>query len=368
MHVIILAAGLGTRLRPLSKRVPKPLIDICGKSLISKIIGTFKQIGLRDFTIIIGYESQSIRKEIQKMNDINVNFVNQDVQGGMAEALFLCLNFLIEKDGIIPDFFLTASDVLFSPNRLKLMHDLFNSTHSDCILSLMKSYDEEIARGHGNVAIKKEKNKTPELFTKNIRLITDIIEKPQPIQILSNYYSLPLYIFKHKIYEYLKNIKISIRGEKELQDAIKSIIKNQGSVYGINIIDELISQENIGKYHLTYLNDIKLMNFRFLRGIKIENALDTYPTILEPINLESDVSINEDVLLGPNVIIKQNTLISNNCEISNSIIYESCNINPFCILNGCIVEKDTQIPEGMRIINKFIYFDDNKKLQLIDLL
>ena len=79
----------------------------------------------------------------------------------------------------------------------------------------------------------------------------DIIEKPRIDQILSEYYSLPLYIFNQTIIKNLLNIDISTRGEKEIQEAIKKSILNGALVKGINIIDHNVTSENAGSYHIT---------------------------------------------------------------------------------------------------------------------
>ncbi len=367
MHVIILAAGLATRLNPLSKRIPKPLIDINGKSIISRIIESFKDAGLKDFVVVTGYKSEFVKENLSKVKGVNIDFVQQMDQEGMADALFLSLDFLLKKEGNIPDFFLSAADILFSPDKLKLMLDCFKNVDSMAILSLMESEDEEIARGHGNVNIVKTENNIYPNFKAKLFSISDVIEKPQPSQILSNFYSLPLYIFKPKIYDFLQKIKPSIRGEKELQDAIKMIIKEQATILGVNIIDELITRENIGKYHLTYLNDIKKMNFRFLSGIFINTNLKGFPRIFEPIFIENDVKIDDGVVLGPNVIIKKGAHVKGECKIIESILYEKCFLGSSSKLTGCIVDEDTNIPPHSQFINKYIFMNESNNLLSIDL-
>ncbi|MHA1487841.1 MAG: sugar phosphate nucleotidyltransferase, partial [Promethearchaeota archaeon] len=93
--------------------------------------------------------------------------------------------------------------------------------------------------------------------------IVDIIEKPRIDQILSDYYSLPLYIFNQTIIKNLSDVDISTRGEKEIQDAIKKSILNGYLVKGIKIIDPDLTNESVGRYHITYLSDIEKMNERF---------------------------------------------------------------------------------------------------------
>ena len=127
----------------------------------------------------------------------------------------------------------------------------------------MKSRDKDIARGHGNVKIFKNSDIIKDSNSNRGLDIVDIIEKPRIDQILSDYYSLPLYVFNQKIIKNLADVDISTRGEKEIQDAIKKSILNGFQVKGIKIIDHDVTSENVGRYHITHLSDIEKMSERF---------------------------------------------------------------------------------------------------------
>lgn len=62
MMAIILAGGLGTRLRPLTNEIPKPLLPVKGKSIIEHAILNLKRYGIRDIILSIGYKSEQIKK------------------------------------------------------------------------------------------------------------------------------------------------------------------------------------------------------------------------------------------------------------------------------------------------------------------
>ncbi len=261
-YVIILAAGKATRLRPLSNTIPKPLIKINGVPIISRIIHTFKEAGFIKFIILVGYKQQAIKTELFKIQDIELEFIEQTNQLGMADGLLLCLNQFKEKKQKQFNFFVTAADVVFSKQKINQMFSLYKNASADIILGLMKSRDKRISSGHGNVKISKDSELIRDLDIKHGLKIVDIVEKPEENQILSEYYSLPFYIFNQKIIYYLE-VDFSFRGEKEMQDSIKASIKKGDIVRGINIIDRDITIENIGSYHLTFMEDIIKMDKRF---------------------------------------------------------------------------------------------------------
>jgi glucose-1-phosphate thymidylyltransferase len=268
-YVIILAAGKATRLRPLSDVIPKPLIKINGIPIISRVIHTFKEAGFTNFIILVGYKQQAIKTELLKIQDIELEFIEQTIQIGMADGLLLCLNQFNEKKQKLYNFFVTAADVVFSKQKINQMFSLYKNASADIILGLMKSKDKKIASGHGNVKISKDSELIRDSDIKHGLKIVDIVEKPEENQILSDYYSLPFYLFNQKIISYLEKVDFSFRGEKEMQDSIKASIKNGDIVRGINIIDHDITIENIGSYHLTFMEDIIKMDKRF-RYIEID--------------------------------------------------------------------------------------------------
>ncbi|GAI67034.1 unnamed protein product [marine sediment metagenome] len=262
-YVIILAAGKATRLRPLSDIIPKPLIKINGIPIISRVIRTFKEAGFINFIILVGYKQQAIKTELLKIQDIKLEFIEQIIQIGMADGLLLCLNQFKEKKQKLYNFFITAADVVFSKQKINQMFSLYKNASADIILGLMKSKDKRIASGHGNVKISKDSELNRDSDIEHGLKIVDIVEKPEENQILSEYYSLPFYIFNQKIIKKLEKTNFSFRGEKEMQDSIKTSIKKGDIVRGINIIDHDITIENIGSYHLTFMEDIIKMDKRF---------------------------------------------------------------------------------------------------------
>ena len=262
-YIIILAAGKATRLRPLSDQIPKPLININGIPMITRIVSNFKQAGFSKFIVLVGYKQELIRAELLKIQDIELQIIEQVTQLGSADALLLCIDQFNDLKSSALSFFVTAADIIFFKNKINLMYSLYRNSKADIILSLMKSKDKDIARGHGNVKVLKNSDLTQDSNSSRGLDIVDIIEKPRIDQILSDYYSLPLYIFNQTIIKNLSDVDISTRGEKEIQDAVKKSILNGYRVKGIKIIDPDLTNENVGRYHITYLSDIEKMNERF---------------------------------------------------------------------------------------------------------
>lgn len=362
--VIILAAGYATRLRPLSDRIPKPLIDINGKTLLSRIIFTFKEAGFNRFCFVIGYKKEFIIKEILKEKEIETIFIEQKKLTGMGEAIALAFNSILKKYRDITAFFITAADIIFSKSELLRMHKLFE--HSDIVLSLMKSMDNEVARCHGNVKLEKSSNLNKEFDENQGLRIFDIIEKPKPSQIMSNYYSLPLYLANKKILKFMQNIGFSERGEKEFQDALKNAMLYNLNIRGIRIVSPLITADNIGKFHLTSLRDIIKMNKRFLTGLNLNPYEGKTPTYLEPLTFGNQNLFGNNVTLGPHVIISNSCSLGDFSQISNSILYDNVTVGKSCVLDWCIIDEGVTLPDNLKASDCFFTKANAKDFEIIN--
>ncbi|MFX1427554.1 MAG: sugar phosphate nucleotidyltransferase [Promethearchaeota archaeon] len=362
--VIVLAAGFATRLRPFSNKIPKPLIDINGKTLLSRIISNFKEAGFNRFCFVLGYKKEFLIKEILKEKDIETILVKQKEPTGMADAIALTFKKILRKYRDITDFFITAADIIVSKAELWKMYKLYE--YCDIVLSLMKSNELEIARSHGNVKLDRDSDLSKDVDANQGLKIIDIIEKPKPHQIMSMYYSLPLYLTNKKIMQFMENLEISERGEKEFQDVLKNAFLNNLDIRGIRIVSPLITTDNIGKFHLTSLRDIIKMNKRFLTGLNLSPFEGKKPNCLEPLKIGNQNLIGDNVTLGPHVIIGNSCNLGDFSQLTNSILYNNITLGKSCVLDWCIIDDGVTLPDKLKASDCFIKKDNEKDFEIIN--
>src|SRR4030042_1595483 len=87
MDVILLAAGMGERMRPLSLDYPKPVLPIAGKPILTRLIELYKQAGCTDFIIVKGIEGDAIERAVALVKGIHVRYAIQEPPKGMGDAL-----------------------------------------------------------------------------------------------------------------------------------------------------------------------------------------------------------------------------------------------------------------------------------------
>lgn len=231
MKAVILAAGAGKRLRPLTDYIPKPLLPIGGKPTIGEIVKNLGVLNLQEIIVVIGPEGNEIKRYLEKF-EAPISYVIQKPPMGTAHALSTAAKRI---DG---DVLVTAGDSVYPKSHYKALHAAFVEENLDAALSL-KVLDKKRMRESSTVQMAKDGR------------ILKIVEKPSEREILSDMACGPLHIFKECIKEYLK-VKKSTRGEYELPDAMQTMIDDGLKVKGV------VAEK---WQHLSSIEDFVRMNF-----------------------------------------------------------------------------------------------------------
>ena len=231
MKAVILAAGIGKRLKPITESIPKVMVEINSKPLLEYLIAVLKASGLTDLVLVVGYKKEMIEnyfKNGEKFG-VKIEYVDQKEQLGTGHAV------LVTKDKTAKEFAVFYGDSIWTPSHIKEIIKEFKEKGYDAAMSVKEARKEELGR-FGNVVVENS-------------LVTNFIEKPSPDKAIGNLYFTGLLVFKHEIYDYLRRIEKSPRGEYELPDAIKLMIKDGkrvGAVTADKVLD-LTKQEDIVK-------------------------------------------------------------------------------------------------------------------------
>ncbi|MFX1498579.1 MAG: nucleotidyltransferase family protein [Promethearchaeota archaeon] len=207
MKAIILCAGYGKRLYPLTHIYQKAMLSLHGKPLLEYIIEGLTYTGFKEVILVVGFKKEQIIgyfKEGEKWG-INIEYIIQNDLNGTGGAVLLCEHLI--KDN---HFFLTWGDILVPYRVYKEVMDIFHKENQDNIL--VANYTEDPHRGAavyytGNYCVK-------------------IVEKPPKGVSLSNYNNCGIFILSIEIFRFLRTLEPSNRGEKELPQAINKAIIN----------------------------------------------------------------------------------------------------------------------------------------------
>ncbi len=139
--VIIMAGGLGTRLKPLTETCPKPLLKVGGKPILKIILENFIEYGFCNFFISVHYKAQMIQKHIGDGSDLGVNitYLREDKRLGTAGSLSLLPKNLKEP------FLIINGDLLTKVNFQYLLE--FHQEHQACATMCVREYQFQVPYG-----------------------------------------------------------------------------------------------------------------------------------------------------------------------------------------------------------------------------
>jgi dTDP-glucose pyrophosphorylase len=139
--VILMAGGLGTRLHPLTKDIPKPMLKVGEKPILETIIENFASFGFKNFILSVNYKKEIIKDYFQdgKHLGVNIDYIEEDKRLGTAGALSL-----IKNNPEMP-FFVMNGDLLTKINYEQLL-DFHNGIESEATMCV-REYEYQIPYG-----------------------------------------------------------------------------------------------------------------------------------------------------------------------------------------------------------------------------
>jgi dTDP-glucose pyrophosphorylase len=221
MKAVILAAGKGTRMKELTKDVPKPMLPFQGKPILEHILEGLLGAGIRDFCIITGWRAEAIESYFGDGTKwgVNISYARQVVQNGTGKAPELARDFVGEDT-----FLLTYGDILVEPETYQLMLKRFGEGDFSGLVTVTIGKDEtHVTQGGLN-------------FFDEQFCLKRLVEKPSPAQLdqlraegwlksaQPAWYNAGIYIFRPVLFEFTAWLQPSPRGEYELTDAISAMV------------------------------------------------------------------------------------------------------------------------------------------------
>ncbi|EKD63504.1 MAG: hypothetical protein ACD_51C00268G0009 [uncultured bacterium] len=208
MKGVILAGGTGSRLSPLTKVTNKHLLPVYNKPMIYYPLLTLKQAGIRDIMIVSGKGHVGSFLELLgsgKEFGVNLKYDIQERAGGIADALSLVEDFVAGEDVVV-----ILGDNIFQDDISEYIANFAGKKNGACIA--LK--EVENPRSYGVAAIEDGK-------------LIEIIEKPSAPK--SNLAVTGLYMYDNHVFDVVKTLKPSQRGELEITDVNNHYIK-QGTM------------------------------------------------------------------------------------------------------------------------------------------
>jgi bifunctional UDP-N-acetylglucosamine pyrophosphorylase/glucosamine-1-phosphate N-acetyltransferase len=357
MKAVLLAAGEGVRLHPITATQPKPLIKIGGKPILEHCLDALKTSGITEAIIVTHYMGDATRQYFgdgEKMG-LKIMYVEQAEMLGTGNAAS------VVEPHVEGNFVLVYGDLLFSPDAIKNVVHLHEMEKTAAVMTVVPVDKPE---SYGIVELEDEK------------AVKRIIEKPEPGEVPSNLANAGLYVFSKEIFDKIKQTKASIRGEWELTDALSLLIEDKKTVLASQISkDDWI---DIGRpWDLLEANSwaLKRMEHKVYGTVENGAHLIGPVTVAETARIrsgayiEGPTFIDEGSDIGPNCYIRpctsigKNVRIGNACEIKNSIIMDQTHIGHLSYVGDSILCERCNLAAGTITAN--LRLDDGSVKMLV---
>ncbi len=308
MQHVVLAAGIGQRLRPITETTSKAMIPLANKPILE---WTLEAIDSRDIIVVVRKEQKDIIEHFSGRCD----FVYQDKPVGTGHAL------LQAKDYISNNFLAMNVDEFITKNDMNKLKQL-KEPHIAC-------YHSKTPQNYATLELEKGK-------------IKNIEEKPKSPK--SNLVNAGIYVLDERIFPAIGRIKPSPRGELEITDAIKLLMNET------DIMPFMLEEWQT----ITYPWNLLDANAFLLEqhGSQIGNA-----EIRSGAVIEEPVAIGANATIGPNCYIRKNSSIGSKCkignavEIKNSIIMDNSFVSHLSYVGDSIVGRNCNIAAGSIFAN-----------------
>jgi bifunctional UDP-N-acetylglucosamine pyrophosphorylase/glucosamine-1-phosphate N-acetyltransferase len=339
MKAVILAAGKGTRMGPLTENRPKVMLPIANRPLLEHIILTLKIAGISDILIVTGYCREKIEEYFKDGSKLGVNivYVEQKMQKGTADAIASVKNSINER------FLVTNGDVFAGSSDIK---------------NLLKT--------SGDVVIASKRVASPEeygiLYVKG-KWVEKIVEKPKSSA--SDIANAGIYVFSPDIFDAIENTIPSLRGEYEITDSIQHMI-DSGKHAGFVILERW---QDIGfPWHVLEANEMLLNDGKDIQW-EIRGEVESHATLKGNVSVGlgtivrngsyiiGPVVIGKNCDIGPNCFIRPATSvgdgvrIGNAVEVKNSIVMNGTHIGHLSYVGDSIIGENCNFGAGTKVAN-----------------
>ncbi len=319
MKAVILAAGQGTRLRPVTLTMPKSLVPVANRPLIAYAIEILKNGGLTEIAIVVNDLSSPICTVLGTGADygVQLTYLVQREQLGLAHAVNVTREFVGDEP-----FCVYLGDNIFQDPMEALLRG-FSDSGAECVIALGEVSD-------------------PTRF--GIAQITDgkierVIEKPKEPP--SNLAIAGVYLFRKSIFDAIAQIKPSWRNELEITDAIQQLISTQADVRPYTLTGWWI---DAGKPDSIILaNQLVLGDLPYTPKIEDKNIVLGTSDVSNRVIIGENSQIIDSVIRGP-VIIGKNVIIKNSfvgpyTALGDNTTVESSEIEASIVMTNCVIRS-----------------------------
>ncbi|WP_144903842.1 bifunctional sugar-1-phosphate nucleotidylyltransferase/acetyltransferase [Halobellus captivus] len=335
MYGVVLAAGQGTRMRPLTDHRPKPLLPAAGRPLLEHVFDACIDV-VDEFVVVVGYRSDDVIAQLgEEYRGTPISYVEQTDPAGTAHAIE-------QAREVVDDRFIVLNgDVLVDTELPRALADAEGHAIATTPVEDPRSYGVVSVDPDGSMAA--------------------IVEKPaDPPTNLAN---VGCYAFDPEVFEYIDRTEKSERGEYEITDTLDLLLSDG---HDVSVVEYDGRWLDVGRpWELLRANELLLTEIeRDVRGsvaggAQLDGAVVVAEgaTIREGVRVEGPVVVLPGAEIGPNAYVRGSTVvgpdarIGHGVEVKNSILLSEAAVPHLSYVGDSVLGRDVNLGAGTKVAN-----------------
>ncbi len=333
MKAMILAAGEGTRLQPLTYEFPKPMVPIVNRPVMEHILVWLSRHGIQEMVVNTHYKADQIEDYFgdgAKLG-VSIQYSREKILQGTAGGVRVAMNQFKET------FLVIGADDLSDVNLEAIVE--FHKKRNALATIGLKVVEE--TRQYGVVV------------TDSDGRILRFQEKPKPEEALSHLANTGIYIFEPEIFKFIpENEKFDFG-----RQVFPLLLEKNQDFFGCPAEGYWCDVGSLAEYkesHWAILENrckAKMEGKLNAPGVWVEESVLIHPTakIEAPCVLGKGTKIGEEVILRGHVVTGKNTIIEKGAHLDHVITWEGSRIGEGALLDDCVVSQSVVVPSGSHL-------------------
>ena len=316
MKAVVLAAGEGQRLEPLTNLRPKPMVPIANQPLLEYVIDSVSDAGIDEIVLVVGYKRERLQTYFGDGHrwGVDIEYAVQEKQLGTGHAV------LQAEDHVDDEFLVLNGDRIITANLVEQLVE--KRRNSDETVMAVTRADDPTEYG---------------VVTLDGDRVSGITEKPRATAAPSDIVNAGVYAFDQSVFDAIRDIEPDPTGELALTAAIERHLDDE-PVRAVRYRGLWVD--------VSYLWDVTAVTAQVLDELDdpIQNGV-----VDEGAQVADDVRIGSDTRVGANATVRRGSALGNNVTVganavlSNVVAFDDATIGDGAVLNDCIVAENATI-------------------------